>query len=136
LGDWCSNDPNLEAKPHQLKLVFVDSTQTGTVSASIYADRKLGGMVTDEIKNIVDGSNPLNLVTPIGESPVDSVSILNFDFTKKGLVAWKHGFLISWNINAKLTHAKFNAIEDSNIHSTTQQAVTMARNKTALNNLI
>lgn len=132
LGDYCSNNPDVEQRPWQLKLVFVDSVENGTVNAYNYSDRKLGGKLSAIInKKVAEGS--INALTiPIGQATTDTVQILDFDFTKKGITGWKHGFLIEWNVNAKLTHAKFSSAEEVNISSVTNQAATFKRNKAAL----
>ena len=135
VGDWCSNDANIELKPWQLKLVFVDSLQDGIVTASIYSDRRFGGSLSSEISQKLLDANDSNLVLSIGNSEVDTVQIVDFDFTKKGLIGWKHGFLISWNIDAKLTHIKFSAVEDVNISAANQQASRFKQNRIALNSL-
>lgn len=132
LGDYCSNNPDVEQRPWQLKLVFVDSVENGTVNAYNYSDRKLGGMLSATIDKKIDATYLNAFTIPIGQATTDTVQILNFDFTKKGITGWKHGFLIEWNVNAKLTHAKFSSAEEVNISSVTTQAAAYKRNKTAL----
>lgn len=133
LGDYCSNNPDVEQRPWQLKLVFTDSVANGTVYASNYADRKLGGTLSAPLAKRLDKDTVNTLTLPIAQATTDSVQIVSFDFTKKGLTGWKHGFLIEWSVDAKLTHAKFAAVEEQNINSVTQQAAVFKRNKDFLN---
>lgn len=117
VGDWCSNDPNIEQHPHQLKLVFIDSIQVGTISASMFSDRKFGGTLTKQIAKTLDSIDQYLVPINISETAVDTVQVVEFDFSVKGKNAWKHGFLIKWSVMAKLSHVKFTAREVNNIVS-------------------
>jgi len=42
LGDFCSNNPEVQMKPVDLSIVFIDSEESGTVDITIYTDRLKG----------------------------------------------------------------------------------------------
>lgn len=117
IGDWCSNDPNIEQHPYQLKLVFIDCIANGTVSASIFSDRRFGGKLEKQINKTLDSVDEYLLPINIAETAVDTVQVVEFDFSVKGKNAWKHGFLIKWSVMAKLSHVKFTARESNNVVS-------------------
>jgi hypothetical protein len=135
-GDWCSDDPSMESKPWQLKLVYNDCVESGTVSASVYADKKLGGSLSQQLVQSLATPNEGLITPPFGVATTDTVQILDFDFTVKGLQSWRAGFYVSWAIDAKLSHVKFSALDEPNISSPTTQANRFATNKTYLDSLV
>lgn len=133
IGDHCSNNPDVEQRPWKLKLVFTDCLASGTVYASAYTDRKLGAELTSAIaQKLTSITNAVSYENPLGSATDDTVQVIDFDFTKNTLAGWKHGFLVSWAVQAKLTHAKLESAEDPNISSPTQQVVVSKRNRAAL----
>jgi hypothetical protein len=131
IGDWCSNDPNVEQKPFQLKLVFIDCKQDGTVHASNYTDKKLGKELDAPLAAKLDAFNP-PIIPPFGQATADTVQILAFDFSSSAIQGWKHGFFISWDIDASLSHARITASEEPNVNSVASQATTFKRNREIL----
>jgi len=136
LGDHCTNNPDIEQRPWKLKLVFVDCLKSGTVYASSYTDRKFGTKLSAVIEQRLTAvTNQASYENPLGSSDLDTVQVIDFDFTKNTLAGWKHGFLVEWDVQCKLTHAKLESVEDPNISSPTQQVIVSKRNREALDAL-
>lgn len=131
IGDWCSNNPNIEHKPFQLKTVFIDAKESGTVYASAYVDKKLGKRLSAPLDaTVISNGNPMTV--PFGQSSADTVKILAFDFSSESLQGWKNGFFITWDLDCSLSHVSISAVEETNINSVSSQATAFKRNREAL----
>lgn len=118
-GEWCSNDPSLEQKPNDFKVVFTDAKESGSVTVEPFVDRKRISVLTTNItQNVIPAPTT---IPPFGTSNVDVVQILTFDLdlVKQG---WKVGFWITWGFDATLTHIKCNSAVIPIIQSDEQSA--------------
>ena len=133
VGEWCSNDPKMEQRWNQLKMVFVDCKTEGEVNLQVFIDRKLNKNLTQPLLQATNNPNnsvPIN--PPFGNSLVDNVQILSFDIgrSKQG---WKAGFFISWNVEATLSHVSLSTSMESNLNSVSTQAKQYNRNLAIIN---
>lgn len=135
VGEWCSNDPKLEQRWSQLKLVFIDCKAQGNVNVKTFIDRKLNLNLTQTLIQATNNlNNTLPISVPYGTSAVDNVQILSFDIgrAKQG---WKAGFLISWDMEATLSHVGLVTTVEKNLNSVTTQAKQYSRNLGLINNI-
>lgn len=135
VGEWCSNDPKLEQRWSQLKLVFIDCKAEGNVNVKTYIDRKLNlNLNLRLIQATNNQNNILPIDIPYGTSLIDNVQILSFDIgrAKQG---WKAAFLISWDMDATLSHVGLVTTVEQNINSVTTQAKQYSRNLNLINNI-
>lgn len=134
-GEWTSNDPAIEQKAWQLKLIFVDAKAGGNVRVSLFVDRKCVDLHNKTlIQQINDFTAPIAI--PCGAGNVDTVQIIAIDFFKNSLQGWKIGFFIEWDFEASLSHLKIQSIEEPNINSPSTQAKDFVTNRALLGNLL
>lgn len=131
IGEWCSGNPELEQHIDKLKLVFIDSKEAGTVFATSYVDGKAISQPLSATLEVTNSDNPSNISVPFGDATTDRVKILSFDFGRT-LAGWKAGFLVSWNFQAKLSHAALYSDVTSNINSVETAATSYKALQTAL----
>jgi hypothetical protein len=123
IGEWCSNDPKLEQKTKVLNLVFIDSEEDGTITATIYVDRKIGIQQTRAIKKTL--TNPsLPIAIPFGDSSKDNVQNKGFNFQDFASLGWKVGFLLEWNCQASLSHIRVETEDNEQNRSALEQQAT------------
>jgi len=133
VGEWCSNDPNMEQNFSQIKLVFVDCKHSGMITVQSFIDRKLEktmSMILDQ-----KSGNPndiLPIAVPYGAADQDTAQILPFDIGRT-TIGWKAGFLITWSIDATLSHVGLLATSQRNVNSVQTQAKMYKNNLAKLN---
>lgn len=135
VGEWCSNDPKLEQRWSQLKLVFIDCKTEGNVNVKTFIDRKFNQSLNQVLlqkTNNPNNTTPIDV--PYGASTVDNVQILSFDIAR-AKQGWKAGFLISWGMDATLSHVGLVTSIEKNINSVTTQAKQYNRNLSLINNI-
>lgn len=134
VGEWCSNDPKLEQRWSQLKLVFIDCKTEGNVNVKTFVDRKLNLDLNSTLfQRTNNQNNTIPIEPPYGTSLVDNVQILSYDIAR-AKQGWKAGFMISWDMEATLSHIGLITSVESNINSVTTQAQQYVRNLSLLNN--
>lgn len=134
VGEWCSNDPKFEQHISQLKLVFIDCKNSGSVTIKSFVDRRLNKTMSQVLEaKSSNMNNTLPIAVPYGETNDDTVQILSFDVGRSKL-GWKVGFLISWNVNATLSHIGLTSSLEQSINSVETSAKMYKRSLAALNN--
>jgi hypothetical protein len=104
------NDPEIEATPKRLRLVFEDVLESGTVNATEYVDRKVGITRTINVNVTVTPPTP-PLIPPFGlPSDVDRtlVKSIPFELSRKGS---KCGLWIQWSMDCDLV--KFVLVQEA-----------------------
>jgi len=135
VGEWCSNDPKLEQRWNQLKLVFIDCKAQSNVNVKTFIDRKLNLNLNQVLLQATNNTtNTIPIDIPYGTSLVDNVQILSFDIAR-ACQGWKAGFLISWDMEATLSHVGLVTTIEQNINSVTTQAKQYNRNLNLINNI-
>lgn len=133
VGEWCSNDPKLEQRWNQLKLVFVDCKSAGKVNMKMFVDRKLNKDLNSFLIQATNNqNNTIPIDPPFGTSLIDNVQILSFDISR-AKQGWKAGFLISWSVDATLSHVGLSTSVEPNINSVSTQAKQYNRNLALIN---
>lgn len=127
VGEWTSGTPMMEQQSVTLKLVLTDVFQAGTVSAQLFEDRVAGNTLNQSIFN--PATRPaLPFIVPFGQRTTDEVRNLVYNFQNFAHIAWKIGFLITWNIDAKLSHVLANS-SDVTVEQSVEQG---AKQRTAV----
>lgn len=132
VGDWCSNDPEIDQKPSLLKVVVIDAEESGTISASSYVDRKFNKTLTSAISRTNSSELIPPITPPFGQDTTDTVQTITFDFGRT-LQGWKVGFWIEWNFKCKVSHVSMISSAENNINTVESQAKSYARNRAILN---
>jgi len=132
VGEWCSNDPEVDQKISLLKIVFIDAESNGTVNATPYVDRKEQSSQDQPIQLAISTQLTPPINPPYGQNTTDTVQTLTFDFGR-ALQGWKVGFWIEWDFQAKLSHIALMSSAEKNINTLESQAKMYARNLAALN---
>lgn len=132
VGDWCSNDPEVDQRPSLLKIVVIDAEEAGTISASSYVDRKFNNVISEPVKltNSTELTPPIT--PPFGQQTADTVQTITFDFGR-ALQGWKIGFFIEWNFKCKISHVSLESSMEANTNSVQTQGRMYSRNKAVLN---
>lgn len=112
IGEWTSGDPKVEQKGNMLRLVVVDAKEAGTISASIFVDRKRGASGSRVIEKRIDDLTVPQTI-PFGTNETkDTVQNITFsDF--EAAAGWKIGYLIIWNCQANISHIGVGTVEQT-----------------------
>lgn len=106
VGEWNSIDPKIEQKPEEVRCIFINTTQEGTVTFQLIVDGKLSSTVSKTLA--VDA--PFNPAFPIGLTKSTSSNVDKITATlDDSIQGFKSGLLISWNFNTQLSHVRLEA---------------------------
>jgi hypothetical protein len=107
IGEWATGNPSTEQKGGILQLVMTDAKESGTITATIFVDRKIGASSSKQIDKSVTIQEP-PITIPFGASTEDTVQETTFsDLEAKA--GWKIGYLVTWNCQASLSHIRVTA---------------------------
>jgi len=108
-GDTTSNDPRKELKLRQIKCIFTNIFESGTINAIVYGDGKTNGEVLT--KNVIQPTVNTTLPQAVPFDYGDDVDIVrNVIFPiDNPRVVWMVGTLISWNFRASLSNISLQA---------------------------
>ena len=96
------SDPELEATPKRLRLVFNDVAESGTINATEYVDRVVGTTRTVNI-NLISTPPAPPLTPPFGlpaNTDKTQVKSIPFELSRKG---YKCGIWLQWSMESDLT---------------------------------
>lgn len=124
VGEWCSNDPSVEQKPQDVKLVFTNVEGEGIVNTQVYVDRVFNESKFAAIKQ--DGSPSLDGFPVVGTFDKDIVKNVNLSLDECAQ-GWKVGMFISWNFGASLTHVKIESATYVSDTNTEQEAAALGQ---------
>lgn len=121
IGDFISGDPNVEHQVNYVKLIMSDPEEAGTVYASLYND----GVATQTLQGSI--RNPMPAITyplafPNGDSTIDRVRNLAFEFREFAKTSWKVGVWITWNFKCKLSQLKILSLPQTSNNAYDQEA--------------
>jgi hypothetical protein len=125
------DEPEVEATPKRLRLVFEDVVESGTVNATEYVDRKVG--TTRSVDVDITTTPPTPPLTPPFGTPSDvdttQVKSIPFELSRKGD---KCGLWLQWSMESDLT--KFVLVQEAErgIVSEEEQGVQFANTKGTL----
>jgi hypothetical protein len=103
--ELCSNDPEVEQVPVNIKVVFNDIKESGVLSVTPFYDRLSGTEIPKKVRSLT--TRPLeDLVIPFGQSTVDTSQSLMFKVLDPK-ACWKLGWLIEFNFEGDLSHISY-----------------------------
>lgn len=113
IGDFTSDDPDINQKPAQLKVVITNAQEEGTLTVTPYVDRKrqAKGIHSKDVDSD-RAPDDIPLTIPFGDDTV--VNSQNFAFNM-GLISqgWRVGFLITLDCQAEISHVSLNSEEET-----------------------
>lgn len=121
IGDFTSGETKVEHKVANIKPVFINIHEVGTISALLFSDGvKDSTQLTKDIRE-ADPAPAYPQEVPFGVVANDAVKNFVFAFPSARL-SWKSGVLLSWNFNAALSHFEVEADTAADTNSPEQQA--------------
>lgn len=121
IGDFTSGETKVEHKVANIKPVFINIHEVGTITAVLFSDGvKNNTSLTKDIRE-ADPAPTYPQAVPFGVIANDGVK--NFVFSiPDARLSWKSGVLLSWDFDAALSHFEVEADTAADTNSPEQQA--------------
>jgi hypothetical protein len=123
--EWSTNNPEMEQQLLDVKLIFQNITEDGSVSITDFSDRLIGKTVTKDIK-----ANTINqdiIVPPFGDNSIDRLQNETYKFPET-VQGYKTGLMVEGTNRLEVTTIEVIAEALQSITSTDQAADVYANN--------